>query len=233
MPADPKFAVIVLTAPPPGLAHLGSGGFEKVGGREALLRSVELFVNRDNVVQVLLGADTADAAKVRERFGPNLSFTGVKLAVGGPRWVDQAAAAAPLLSPDATHVILHDAARPVVPFRDIDNLMAAAADHAVVALAKPVEATLIETDEGGQPVAFHLPKGFKQLLTPQAFDRATFEAMAKTKVETHPSKITLIDGSPINVRASGPGSVAIANALVALLPKPKVKSAGPFDEAQW
>jgi 2-C-methyl-D-erythritol 4-phosphate cytidylyltransferase len=233
MPADPKFAVIVLTAPPQGLAHLGTGGFDKVGGRECLLRSVELFVNRDNVVQILLGVDTTDAAKVKERFGPNLSFSGVKLAVGGPRWVDQVAAAAPLLSPEATHVILHDAARPVVPFRDIESLMVAAADHPAVALAKRAEATLVETDDGGQPVASHLPTAFRQLLTPQAFDRATFEEMARSKAEVHPSKLTLLDGAAMNVRACGPGPVAIANALVALLPKPKVKSAGPFDEAQW
>ncbi len=233
MPIEPKFAVIVLTAPPPGLAQEAGGAYVKVDGREALLRSVELFLNRDNVIQIQLAVPADELAKAKERYGPHLNFSGVKVVSGGPRWIDQAAAAAATVSAEATHVILHDAARPVVPHTDVEALMRAAADHAAVGLATPVRTTIVETDEGGAPMAFHLPQNYMHLLTPQAFDRKTFDELAQTKVETHPSKVTLVKGSPLNVRLGGPGDATIAKALMGLLPKPKVKSAGPFDEAQW
>ena len=233
MATEPKFAVIVLTAPPPGLAQEAGGAYVKVDGREALLRSVELFLNRGNVIQILLAVAPEDLAKAKDRYGAHLSFSGVKLVSGGPRWMDQVAAAGPAVPADATHVILHDAARPIVPYTDVDALMAAAVEHAAVGLSTPLRTTIVETDEGGSPMAFHLPQNYVHLLTPQAFDRATFDALAQTKVETHPSKVTLVKGSPLNVRIGGPGEAAIAKAFMGLLPKPKVKSAGPFDEAQW
>ncbi len=57
MAVEPKFAVIVLTAPPPGLAPEAGGAYVRVDGREALLRSVELFVNRAGVAQIQLAVD--------------------------------------------------------------------------------------------------------------------------------------------------------------------------------
>ena len=43
------FSVLLLTAPPPGLSGEAGGSLVKIDGREALLRSVELFLNRENV----------------------------------------------------------------------------------------------------------------------------------------------------------------------------------------
>ncbi len=233
MATEPKFAVLVLTAPPPGLAHEAGGAYVKVDGREALLRSVELFLSRPNVVQVQLAVLPADLARAKERYGAHLSFSGVKVVGGGPRWADQLSAAATTVAAEATHVLVHDAARPVVPPADIDAVMAAAATHPAVGLSTPVRTTVVEMDDGGQPVAYHPPPNFVHLLTPQAFDRPTFDALAKTRVETHPSKLTLVKGSPLNVRVGGPGDAGLAKAVLAIVPKPKVRSSSPFEEAQW
>ena len=65
--------------------------------------------------------------------------------------MDQIAAAGEKLCADATHVIVHDAARPAVPYSDIDALMEAAEKHDAVALAAPLPTTLVEVDEGGNP----------------------------------------------------------------------------------
>ena len=234
MSAEPKFAVIVLTAPPPGLAQEAGGATVRVDGREALLRSVELFLSRGNVVQTQLVVAADQMAGAKDKFGPHLSFGGVRLTAGGPRWVDQIAAAAAAVPPEATHVVVHDAARPVVPSVDVDALLAAAADHPAVALATPVRTATVEVDEGGQPMAVQPPAGRMHLLTPQAFDRATFEAVAKTRAEPHPSKLTLVNGSAYNVRVGSAADAVVAKAFLALMPKPKAKPASsPFEEAQW
>src|SRR5437868_14053230 len=117
------FSVLVLTAPPPGLGSEGGGPFVKIDGREALLRSVELFLNRDNVKQIQLAILPDAIEEVKRKYGGHLGFSGVKLITGGPRWVDQIASAGPTIIAEATHVIVHDAARPAVPYSDIDALM--------------------------------------------------------------------------------------------------------------
>ena len=228
------FSVVVLTAAPPGQAAEAGGAFVKIDGREALLRSVELFLNRENVKQVQVVVTTDMLEEAKRKYGPHLSFAGVKMTGGGAKWLEQAKAAAEKVAPECTHVILHDAARPAVPYSDIDAVMEAAAKHEAVALAAPVRTTLVEVDEGGNPLAWHLAPQYMHLLTPQAFSKAKFAEMASGGKELHPSQTTLVKGSSLNVRLGGPGDASLAKAMINMLPKPKVKPmSSPFEEAQW
>jgi 2-C-methyl-D-erythritol 4-phosphate cytidylyltransferase len=238
--AQATFSVLILTATPPGFPAEtggmagGAGPFVKIDGREALLRSVELFLNRDNVRQIQLVFLPADAEEGKRKFGAHLGFSGVKLVTGGPKWMDQIAAGAEKLSAEATHLIVHDAARPAVAYSDIDALMDAAPTHAAVALATPVRGGLAEVDEGGSPMAFHSPARYRQVLAPQVFSAAAFKEMASKKAEPHASQFALLDGSPLNVRVSGGRDASVVRAMINMLPKPKVKApSSPFEEAQW
>lgn len=228
------FSVLLLTAAPPGHSAEAGGPFVKIDGREALLRSAELFLNRPNVkqIQMVFEADAMEEAK--RKYGGHLGFSGVKLITGGPKWVDQLAAGAEKISPDASHVIVHDAARPATAYSDIDAVMEAGGKHAAVALTAPVRTNLIEVDDGGNAVAYHLSTRFVHLLAPLAFSRAKFMEMAKSKSEPHASELHLVKGSPLNVRVGGSGDAGLVKQMIAMLPKPKVKApSSPFEEAQW
>jgi 2-C-methyl-D-erythritol 4-phosphate cytidylyltransferase len=229
----PSFSAIILTAPPPGGAAEPNASFVKIDGRESFLRTVELFLNRDNVkqIQLVVAADSMENAK--QKFGHHLGFSGVKMVTGGPRWVDQIAAAAGTVSADATHVILHDAARPAVPYTDIAAVLEAAENHPAVAVVSGLKTPLLELDPGGTPVARHTASSFVQLLTPQVFDRKTFDEIAKTKAELHPSRLKLIHGSALNQRVNGASDAGMIKTLIGMLPKKKIQSNSPFDEAQW
>jgi len=228
------FSALVLTAAPAGLAAEAGGAFVKIDGREAILRSVELFLNRDNVKQVQVAFVPEEAEEGRRKYGPHLGLFGVKVLTGGPRWIDQIAAALEKISPEATHVIVHDAARPVVAYSDVDALIEAAEGSDVVSLATPLRASVVEVDEGGNALAFHMPSQYMQLLTPQVFSIAAFKEMAGSKKEPHASKYKLIKGSPLNVRAGGPGDERMVKTMLGMLPKPKMKGPNnPFEEAQW
>lgn len=229
------FSVLILTAPPPGQPTEAGGPTVKLDGRECLLRSVELFLNRDAVKQVQVVFDAATIEESKRKFGGHLGFSGVKVISAGNRWGEQLAAAADRIADEATHVIVHDAARPCVPYTDIEAVMAAAESHDAVALTTSLRAALVELDEGGaSAVAEHLPNRYAQLLTPRAYAKAVFVESAKTKREPHPSRLTLVPGSGLNVRVGSPGDAALAKALLGLLPKPKLKPASsPFEEAQW
>jgi 2-C-methyl-D-erythritol 4-phosphate cytidylyltransferase len=240
MAGQSVFSVLILTATPPGLPPEsggiagGAAPFIKIDGREALLRSVELFLNRDNVKQIQLVFSPEDAEEGKRKYGAHLGFSGVKLVTGGPKWMDQITAGAEKLSAEATHVIVHDAARPAVPYSDVDALMDAAPKHAATALATPLRGGLAELDEGGGAMAFHPASRYRQVLTPQVFSAAAFKEMAAKKTETHASQFGLIDGSGLNVRAGAGAGASFLKAMLNMLPKPKIKGpSNPFEEAQW
>lgn len=229
------FSVLLLTAPPPGIEKTGgNGAFIKVDGRESLLKAAELFLNRDPVkqIRVVISADQVEEAK--RKYGGHFGFSGIKIITGGPRWIDQIAAAKEKISPDATHVIVHDAARPAVAFSDIDAVLEAAEKAQVAALATPLRAGLVETDEGGNAIGLVSPERYQQLVTPTAYSRKAFDEMATKKTEPHASVYTLVKGLPSNLRLNGAGDVGLVSAMIKLLPKPKIKAPdSPFDEAQW
>ncbi len=228
------FSVVVLTAAPPGQAAEAGGAFVKIDGREALLRSVELFLNRDNVKQIQLGIEPDGLEEAKRKFGAHLSFSGVKLFSGGVRWMEQVAAAAERIAAECTHVILHDAARPAIPFGDIDALMEAAGKHDAVCLATPVRSPLVEVDEGANPLAWRLPGEFMHLLTPQCYSREKFIEMGRTQSPVHPSQSMLIKGSALNLRIGGSGDAGLIKTMINMLPKAKMKPlSNPFEEAQW
>ena len=229
-----KFSVLLCSALPPGTSGEAGGAFVKVDGREALLKSVELFLNRDNVAQVQIVFSPEGYEEAKRKYAPHLGLFGVKMLNGGPRWIDQIAAAAGKIAPEATHVILHDAARPAVAHSDIDALMEMAEKKTAVTLAAPLRAGLIEVDDGGNAVALHSASQYLQLLTPQAMTKARFEQMATSKHELHASEWTVLRGSALNVRISSAGDAALVKAMINLLPKPKIKGpTSPFEEAQW
>jgi 2-C-methyl-D-erythritol 4-phosphate cytidylyltransferase len=233
MPA--MFSVLIVTAAPIGQASEAGGAFVKIDGREALTRSIELFLNRENVKQIQAVFDPEAVEDAKRRHSAHFSFSGVKVITGGPRWMDQLAAAGDKISPDVSHVIVHDAARPAVPYTDIEAVMECAdtMKKPALVLTTPLRAPLLETEKSTTPRAFHPADDFVHVLTPQLFTRDCFLKMAAAKTFVGASDIAILKGSPLNVRLGGPGDVTLVKAMLNMLPKPKVKSSSPFEEAQW
>jgi 2-C-methyl-D-erythritol 4-phosphate cytidylyltransferase len=138
------------------------------------------------------------------------------------------------LPDDATHVILHDAARPAVAYTDLEALFDAAESHDSIALTKPLRSSLVELDEAQQPVGYRGVSEFSELLTPQAFSRDRLKRCVAEKNMPHASELHLLHGSPLNIRVGSAADGALVKAMISLLPKPKIKpSNSPFEEAQW
>lgn len=227
------FSVLLVTVSPFAPAGDVAAAYAKVDGREALLRSVELFLNKEGVKQIQLAVSADHFEEVKSRHGAHLGFSGVKLVSSAARFADQMAAGGGKLIPEATHVIVHDAARPVVPYTDLEALMAAAEGKAgAVALGVGLRGSLVELDEGGNPVGFVTGRSYTEVVPPILFTRAKFAEVAGRK-ELHAADLTLIKGSALNVRV-GQTDAAMVKAMMSLLPRPKAKPASsPFEEAQW
>ena len=127
-----------------GMDKLG----QDLGGRALLLRTVELFTKRDEVRSIVVAAPPDDLEGFRDRFGAQLGFHGVRIGPGGrvDRWetVRNALDAVP---DDATHVAVHDAARPGASDELIGRVFEAAKVHPAVIPGLPVADTLKRVGE--------------------------------------------------------------------------------------
>jgi 2-C-methyl-D-erythritol 4-phosphate cytidylyltransferase len=231
----PVFAVVIVTAPPFTPAAEASAALAKIDGREVLLRTVELFLNRDEIKQIQLVVSSDVVEDVKKKHGAHLGFSGVKLAGAAAKFGEQIAVAAQKLASEATHVLVHDAARCIVPYTDLEALMAlAASKSAATALCCSIRNGMAELDEGGNPVGIVPSSRFTQLVTPMLLSKQKFLELAGAKREPHGSELSLLKGSALNIRVGGAGEGNIAKAMLNMLPKPKLKGGlTPFEEAQW
>ncbi|MBM4106720.1 MAG: 2-C-methyl-D-erythritol 4-phosphate cytidylyltransferase [Phycisphaerae bacterium] len=121
---------------------------QDLGGRSLLLRTVELFTKREEVTSIVVAAPPDDLDGFREKYGAPLSFHGVRIVPGGrvERWetVKLALAAVP---DDATHVAVHDAARPGASDELIDRVLQAAKVHPAVIPGLTVTSTVKRVSE--------------------------------------------------------------------------------------
>lgn len=222
-------AAVLLTAAPPGFAY-DNAAMTKVDGRESALRCMEMYTNRAGVVQIILVITAADAEEIKRKIGSHLMFMGVKLVQSGPGWGEQLAGAHRALKAEAKHVLVHDAARPAVPYIDLDRLIDAAGKHPALALGRTVKGTLATSKIVPGPAEIS-SAAVAEVLGPTLYDRAAFDALCASG--EMPNKLELIEGSPLNVRC-GWNDANFVKAMVGLLPKPKPKAqSSPFEEAQW
>ena len=118
-----------------------------LGGRPLLLRAIEIFSRRQEVVQIIVAGppDAMDAFK--DRFGAGLGFHGITLVAGGreDRW-ETVRNALEAVEDSATHVAVHDAARPLVSDEMLDRIFMASERLDAVVPVVAVSSTLKEID---------------------------------------------------------------------------------------
>lgn len=129
---------VIIPAAGASSRYAASGGVrskidEDLGGRPVLHRTVELFTNHDAVFTIIVAGPAEAYGEFILRHGDKLGLLGVKVCKGGAthRWETVRNALA-LVPDDATHIAVHDAARPCASSELIDRLLAAAEKHAAV-----------------------------------------------------------------------------------------------------
>jgi 2-C-methyl-D-erythritol 4-phosphate cytidylyltransferase len=119
-----------------------------LGGRPLLVRTVEAFTRRPEVQQIIVAGPAGDAFEAfQDRFAAVLGFHGVLLVMGGhrDRW-ETVSLALQHVAENATHVAIHDAARPCLSTALLDRLFEAAAGLDAVIPGIEVASTIKETD---------------------------------------------------------------------------------------
>jgi 2-C-methyl-D-erythritol 4-phosphate cytidylyltransferase len=210
------------------------------------LRSIEKFINRDDVCQTILAVSPEDMEMVKQKFGPNLGFMGVKLAEGGAERQDTVSKALQKVAEEAEYVAVHDAARPCVSDDMIDAVFAEAAKSGAAILASAITGTLKRVSEAGVVDETISRERVYEAQTPQVFRRdLLLQAYGKIGQAEGPftddaqlleqmgHPVTVAASDPTNLKITRPGDMTLAAAIIKSRPVRKAKQLGAFDEAQW
>jgi 2-C-methyl-D-erythritol 4-phosphate cytidylyltransferase len=221
--------------------------FVDVAGRAVFLRSVELFSNRDDVKQVLLGIAPEDEELVSVKWGPNLKFFDVSIFLGGAERFDTVKKGIELINDDIDLIAVHDACRCCVTEEIIDSTITAAARSGAALPVCPITATVKQVKDSiiTQTVD---RTGLYEAQTPQIFSVSllkkayeNLENLDKSKisddsqlVEALGHKVTIVETDSSNIKITHQSDIAVAEAILKTRPKPVPKGpVGPYIEAQW
>lgn len=220
--------------------------FAPLENRAVWLHCAERFLNRKEVKQLILIVSPDDREAFMEKFAPNVLVLGVEVVEGGKERADSVERALEKVSDQCDYVAVHDAARPCIADSWIDNVFDAAVRSGAAILATPVVSTLKRVGPD-HTIAATVPRDeLWEAQTPQVFRKdLLFKAYAQrgTKpatddaflVEQLGHKVTVVAGSPINIKITTKDDLRLAAQLLKALPKPKgLGPAHPFaDDDLW
>jgi 2-C-methyl-D-erythritol 4-phosphate cytidylyltransferase/2-C-methyl-D-erythritol 2,4-cyclodiphosphate synthase len=140
--------------------------FAQLCGKSMVSHSVDALSSHPAVTDIIVVIGAGQADQAREKLGDSVGY--VRLVSGGAERRDSVRAGLEALADTGvTRVLIHDAARPLLPAAVIDALLAAL-DHAPGAVpALPVADTLAR---GDATLGDNVPRaGLNRIQTPQAF----------------------------------------------------------------
>lgn len=219
--------------------------FAPLAGRAVWLHSAEKFLERADVKQVVIVVAPEDKDAFVEKFGANLAFMGVTLAEGGSHRAESVRSGVAKLGPEIDMVAIHDAARPCLAQPWIDRVFEAGTRTGAAILAIPVTGTLKRVGPDSVITETVDRTGLWEAQTPQVFSRTILEKAFATShgqptdeaclVEAAGQKVTVVPGSPINLKITSREDLKLAEHALKALPAPKFSGpAHPFaNDEMW
>jgi 2-C-methyl-D-erythritol 4-phosphate cytidylyltransferase len=213
--------------------------FVPLGGKPVWLYSVERFLARADVKQVILVISPDDRELFQQKFAANVMFLGIDIVDGGAERADSIQNAMAKLKPEIDFVAVHDAARPCIADEWIARVFAAAEKSDAAILGVPVASTLKRVAASGEIEETvsranlweaQTPQVFRKSLLEEAYaKRAGFQATDDAQlVERLGRKVTVVAGSPINMKITTQDDLRFAEQAIKALPKPKNDFSNPF-----
>lgn len=222
--------------------------FSLLEGRAVWLRTVELFITRNDICQCLLVIAPEDRELFKTRYAANIAFLDVQVIDGGAERFESVANALAKLKDEVEYVAIHDAVRPCLESVHIDAVFKKATETGAAILATPVRDTLKKSADK-KTIEKTVPRQELWLAqTPQVFRKELLlEAYARRGkvgkditddaqlVEAAGHAVHLVEGSPNNLKITTQSDLLLAKAILHARPAPKVSGpAHPFaEEEMW
>ncbi len=204
--------------------------FSNLDGRSVWLRAADLFLNRKDVIQVIVVVGPDDKQYFIDRFGSDLAVLGIDWTLGGTERYHSVANALEKASDQADFVAVHDAARPCVTDQEISQVFAAAEKNGAAILATPIASTVkrgretIEaTVDRSQLWAAQTPQVFRKDWLVDAYQ----SLQSKNGISTDDSQVIedaghtvhLVQGQSTNIKITTGEDLKLASAILKSRPK--------------
>lgn len=207
--------------------------YAPLANRPVWLHVAERFINRPDVVQTILVISADDREYFNFKFSSNVAILGIEVVVGGAERADSVEAALARLKPEADFVCIHDAVRPCLADEWIDRIFQAGEKSGAAIYAIPIAGTIKRVGADNRIEETVPRQGLWEAQTPQVFRRdwlldayarrqgfqATDEAQM---VERAGHKVTVVQGSPINLKIATKEDLRLAEQALKALPKPRL-----------
>jgi 2-C-methyl-D-erythritol 4-phosphate cytidylyltransferase len=219
--------------------------FAPLGGRAVWLHAAERFLNRDDCVQLILAVAREDREAFDLKFGANAAILGVDVVEGGGQRSDSVQRALDRTRSEVDYVAVHDAVRPCIADLWITQVFEAAVKSGAAILAIPVTDTLKrvrqdETIEATLPRehlwAAQTPQVFRRDLLVDAYAKRAGAAVTDDAqlVEQAGHPVSVVRGSPLNVKITTRQDLRLAEQALKVLPKPRFDGPiHPFADDRW
>jgi 2-C-methyl-D-erythritol 4-phosphate cytidylyltransferase len=206
-------------------------GFDKLfallGDKPVLAHTLDAFERTDSVHEIILVARAERLTELQELVSEN-EFRKVSAVIaGGAHRQDSVRAGLERLSPEATYVAVHDAARPLVTPEQIESVFALARQHGAAALAEPITDTLKRADENRFVTGGVAREGLYAMQTPQIFSREllvdAYAAVTEknlsitdevSAVEHFGAKVLLVPNEEFNLKITYPPDLLLAQSFL-------------------
>ncbi len=181
-----------------------------LSGRRVIDRSIDALRPHCAGVVVVGSSEVGSAAELQV----------AHVAAPGATRSDSVRSGLSKLPGSATHVLIHDAARPLVPKTVVASVVAALADGAkAVVPVTPVTDTLRQVDGGTVDrsafVAVQTPQGFELTTLAEAHAGGADATDDAAIIEQNGVAVVHVDGSTSNLKITFPHDLAVAEALLA------------------
>lgn len=201
--------------------------FAVLAGKPLWFHAVERLASRPEVGRIVLAIAEADRARFVEQREQLAQRNQIEFCSGGAERSDSVAAALQAIGGDGSirWVAVHDAARPLVPAKDLAAVFAIASQCGAAILAAPISGTIKRSLLAGASSQTVDRSGLYVALTPQVFRidwlRAAYarhrgfpvtdDAQLVERMGYH---VALVPGSADNLKITFPEDLPIAEALL-------------------
>jgi 2-C-methyl-D-erythritol 4-phosphate cytidylyltransferase len=231
IPLQAPFVVALVPAAGRGLRMGGAvpKQFLSLGGEPLIIQSLRILQAAPVVGQIILAVPPADVEYCQHEIVSRHRFTKVtKVVAGGAERQDSVRYALAEVHSDTEIVLIHDAVRPFVTQRMIDQVVAAARKEGGAIIALPMRDTVkqVRTDGMIERTVDRTPLWLAQ--TPQAFRRDWIETAHRKAhaegvratddaflVEWLGYSVAVVEGSGENIKVTRPEDLVIGEAILA------------------
>ena len=197
----------------------------KLAGRPVIDWVLDAFAHSPAVSELVVVTGERNAAAVRAALDRQDWSIPVRITAGGVTRQDSVAAGVRQLSPDATLVLIHDVARPLVTPALIEGAVAAGVELGAVVTAVPVTDTIKRVAADGSVLETLDRSALRAVQTPQVFRRDWLEMAYQLAMDVLVTDeaalleragftVHTIPGTRENIKLTTPLDMRIAEALI-------------------